>query len=212
MQVPRQESAAETEGGRVNQKRRTRTAIVDAALRLLDRGIDPTVAEAAEEAMVSRTTAYRYFPTQEALLLELSISVDVSEVEALLATPVDRDGVEERVRELFESFNRHVLAEETRYRSVLRLYLDQTLSAARVDGDPPIVREGRRTRWITETLAPLRGTLPDETLHRLENALCLVMGIEAMVVLRDVCQLDPDEAVAVTQWAAQALLRGALSD
>jgi AcrR family transcriptional regulator len=36
------------------------------------------VAEAAERALVSRATAYRYFPTQESLLL------DVANVEALL--------------------------------------------------------------------------------------------------------------------------------
>jgi AcrR family transcriptional regulator len=36
------------------------------------------VAEAAERALVSRATAYRYFPTQKSLLL------DVANVEALL--------------------------------------------------------------------------------------------------------------------------------
>jgi AcrR family transcriptional regulator len=38
----------------------------------------PTVAEAAERALVSRATAYRYFPTQESPLL------DVANVETLL--------------------------------------------------------------------------------------------------------------------------------
>ena len=37
---------------------------------------------------MSRTTAYRYFPTQESLLLELSVTLDVDDVEALVtATP-----------------------------------------------------------------------------------------------------------------------------
>lgn len=37
-------------------------------------------------------------------------------------------------------------------------------------------------------------------------ALSLVTGAEAMVVLRDVCQLDADAASAVTDWAARVLL------
>src|SRR5262245_59503744 len=57
---------------RANQKQRTRAAIVEAAGRLLRRGGTPTVAEAAEEAKVSRATAYRYFPTPEDLLLEVA--------------------------------------------------------------------------------------------------------------------------------------------
>ena len=58
---------------RANQKARTRAAIVDAAERLRKtEGETPTVARAAEEAGVSRATAYRYFPTQEALLVEVA--------------------------------------------------------------------------------------------------------------------------------------------
>lgn len=37
-------------------------------------------------------------------------------------------------------------------------------------------------------------------------ALSLVTGAEAMVVLRDVCQLDAEAASAVTDWAARVLL------
>ena len=75
--------------GRVNQKRRTRSAIIAAAQAIVERGETPTVAQAANDALVSRTTAYRYFPTQESLLLELSINIDVREVEDLAAQPLD---------------------------------------------------------------------------------------------------------------------------
>ena len=76
MTVPRQGKSSET--GRVNQKRRTRAAIVEAAQAMLQEGVTPTVAQAAEAALVSRTTAYRYFPTQESLLVELSVNLDVA--------------------------------------------------------------------------------------------------------------------------------------
>ena len=55
--------------GRVDQKRRTRAALVDAARELVALGETPTVEAAAEAASISRTTAYRYFSNQRALLV-----------------------------------------------------------------------------------------------------------------------------------------------
>jgi AcrR family transcriptional regulator len=196
------------EGGRVNQKRRTRAAIVAAAQELLDEGATPTVAQAAERALVSRTTAYRYFPTQDSLMMELSVTVDVPEIEELVARPVDADGAEARVREVIDLMNRHVLDDEVLYRTALRLYLDMWLSL-RDEGDPT-VRAGRRTRWLSSSLAPLRAAVPADVMRRLEAALSLVMGIEAITVLRDVCRLSRDEALDVTRWATEALLAAAL--
>jgi AcrR family transcriptional regulator len=63
MAVPYEES------GRREQKSRTRLALVDATRRLLERGVTPRVEDSAAEAGISRTTAYRYFPTQRDLLL-----------------------------------------------------------------------------------------------------------------------------------------------
>src|SRR6516162_5155568 len=55
---------------RANQRERTRSAIMEGARKLLRDGKIPSVADAAEMAMVSRATAYRYFPTQSALIQE----------------------------------------------------------------------------------------------------------------------------------------------
>src|SRR5918999_6208141 len=54
--------------GRTSQKARTRDALVAAARELLAKGVTPTVEEAAAEADIGRTTAYRYFPNSRALL------------------------------------------------------------------------------------------------------------------------------------------------
>ena len=45
--------------GRPNQKRRTRKALLQAASRLMAQGRKPGLEEVAEEALVSRATAYR---------------------------------------------------------------------------------------------------------------------------------------------------------
>ena len=55
--------------GRTDQKARTRDALIQATRKLLAEGVTPTVEQAADVARVSRTTAYRYFPNQRALLV-----------------------------------------------------------------------------------------------------------------------------------------------
>src|SRR5919198_2212102 len=55
---------------RANQRRRTKAAVMEGARKQLLQGKVPTVADAAEEAGVSRATAYRYFPSQGALIRE----------------------------------------------------------------------------------------------------------------------------------------------
>lgn len=198
------------EQGRVNQKRRTRAAIVEAAKELLAAGVTPTVPRAAEAALVSRTTAYRYFPSQDALLTEVAVNTDVDDLEALVAAPHDdAEQAPARTLELLDALNRHVLDAEVPYRAALRLYLDQWLAAAAEGDDDPVVREGRRTRWLTRTLGPLRDELGDERFERTVAALALLAGAEPVVVLRDVDHLRGDEAVEVAHWAAEAVLAAA---
>jgi AcrR family transcriptional regulator len=200
--------------GRVNQKRRTRQAIVDAAQRLLSEGVTPTVAEAAAAAEVGRTTAYRYFPTQDSLLVELTVSAGVSDVEELVGRPVDAGGSRDRLLEVVRALNAHVLDEEVRYRTAVRLYQEQWLAAHADGDDSPVVREGRRRRWISTVLEPAmeEAGLPPAERNRLVAALGLLTGAEAMLVLRDVSRLDAGSALAVTDWATRALLRAALDN
>ena len=214
MSAQSQDPLVETPG-RVNQKRRTRAAIVAAARTILDRGETPTVAQVAQEAQMTRTTVYRYFPNHEALLVELSFSVDVDKGFAeLLARPLDDDVTPQtRLLEILDELNRYVAANERLSRTAQRHYLDTWLAA---DGagerDRHHVREGRRLSWISATLEPLRDTMSDADRRRLESALCLVTGVEAFTVLRDVCGLDADDAIAVAHWAAQALLDAGLPE
>jgi AcrR family transcriptional regulator len=63
--------------GHVNPKRRTRQALIDAALALREEGRNPTLDEVAEQAMVSRATAYRYFPSIAALVRETTTRAKV---------------------------------------------------------------------------------------------------------------------------------------
>ncbi len=213
MTIPRQPPGPkQSDGtGRVNQKRRTREGIVDAAVELMTQGVTPTVAQAAEAALVSRTTAYRYFPTQESLLLEIALHSDVEDIEAIVREPVDADDAAERVLRVLRLLNRHVLDEEARFRNAIRVYQDLWLGASAKGDDAPVVREGRRMRWFATCLAPLRAQAGDAAVDRLIAGLSILGGGEAVVVLRDVCRLDGDEALAVADWAARALVAATLA-
>jgi AcrR family transcriptional regulator len=217
MDVPRQEgsdpspSDAAGAGGRTNQKQRTRQAIVDAAVALMADGAPPTVAQAAKAALVSRTTAYRYFPTQESLLLEVALHAEVDELEALVAQPVDADHAVDRALDVLHRFNRQVLDQEARYRNAMRVYQELWFGASASGDAAPVVREGRRVRWFRTSLAPLRERIGDDAVERLVLGLSVLAGMEAMTALRDVCRLAPEDALAVTDWAARTLADAVLA-
>jgi hypothetical protein len=144
----------------------------------------------------------------------LSVSVSVDEIDALLARPLD-DGTtpQDRLLELVDAFSRYLAANEVLMRTAQRHYLDTWLAAERAgDGHDQQLREGRRRQWIAAVLAPVRGTVPDAELQRLATALCLVVGAEAFTTLRDVCQLEPDEAIDALHWTAHAIIRAVLPD
>jgi AcrR family transcriptional regulator len=199
--------------GRMQQKLRTRATLVDAGRALMRAGAAPTVAEAAQAAGVSRATAYRYFPTQESLLVEISnIGPSTEPVESLLENLPDGD-VEARLLALLERFGPIVSAEEVPMRTALRTYLDTWLRA-HARGDKAVaVREGRRMRWLDKILEPARRGMSAAQYRRLRAALALTLSIDAMVVLKDVCRIESDkEALAVLRWAATAMLRAGLAE
>jgi AcrR family transcriptional regulator len=195
------------EHGRTNQKRRTRQALLDAGARLLAEGRWPSLAEVAEEALVSRATAYRYFPSIEALLGEAFFEQEIPTAEELFTEPIEEPV--ERVLRVEEKLNEILFAQEVSTYIVVRNTIDAWLASA--PGDRP-VRPGRRLRLLDAALEPLAGELEPNTLHRLRHALALPIGTEAVLATRAVCGLEVDEAREVTRWACEALLRQALLD
>jgi AcrR family transcriptional regulator len=191
--------------GRINQKRRTRTAVLEAAAGLVRAGRTPSVAEAAEAAAVSRATAYRYFPTQESLLVEVATTSRPPLTDDLLGPLANLDDAEARVNAVVEALTDFMVEHEPGLRTMLKLSLERSLEDR---ADTP-VREGRRVRYLEQAMAPLREKLSEHELERLNAALGIVIGIEALVVLRDVYGLEPAEARSLMRWAASVLFKAA---
>jgi len=65
---------------------------------------------------------------------------------------------------------------------------------------------------LQHAIAPLKGTLPEPQFRRLAQALSLTYGLEVLIVLKDIWGLAFDETREVALWAANALVRAAISE
>lgn len=192
--------------GRPNQKTRTRKDLLQAASRLLQQGRMPTLEEVAEEALVSRATAYRYFPSIEALLVEAAVDVAVPDADALFQDEPSRDPVV-RLQRVAAALYDMIRANEPLLRTMLAHTIQQ---GARPDEDGQLPRrQNRRTPLIEAALAPARDQFKPAALRELTRALALIMGPEATIVLQDVLQLDDADALQVKRWAIRALVDAA---
>jgi AcrR family transcriptional regulator len=190
--------------GRAKQKTRTRTAILQAAREMLAEGVTPTVEQAADVAEVSRTTAYRYFPNQRALLVATFPDIGA---ESLLPDPAPEDP-RARFEAVIETLASRVVEHEAELRAQLRLSLEPP--GADEPQELPF-RAGRAIGWIEDALAPLRGRLGETEVRRLALATRCAVGIEALVWLTDVAGVSRDQAVEVMHWSASALFEAAVS-
>jgi AcrR family transcriptional regulator len=193
-------------GARANQKRRTRKDLLQAASRLLKKGHKPSIDEIAEEALVSRATAYRYFPGLEALLVEASLDVAVPSPQELFERASSADPVT-RVQSVDTALHDVISANEAPFRMMLIHALERGLE--RKNGDELPIRQNRRTALIEAALEPLRAELSQQAFETLSRALALIIGTEGMIVVKDVLQLEDEDARKIKHWAIAGLIEAA---
>lgn len=186
--------------GRTRQKRRTRDALVATAIRLLGQGLTPSVEQVAEEAGVSRPTAYRYFPNQRALLVAAQPRLDAP---SLLPPDAPADP-RERLQLVVATYTGWLVEWEPQLRVSLRLSLDSPVGQDRLR-----MREGRAIGWISDALSPLAGLRPDD-IRQLATAIRSAVGIEAFVWLVDVAGMPRSEAIELMRWSALAMYDAAI--
>jgi len=166
-----------------------------AAEDLIRKGHQPTVSEAAEAAGISRATAYRYFPRQELMWAEVALFS--------LFTPEASDlPVPEAVGDLVRRVAAWTFDNEQPFRTLLRLSLDPSSG---------VRRPGHRMAWISDVLAPAKGEMDAQTYRRLSNALALMLGIDPIVVMRDIASASREDALDALAWSSRVLVEAALN-
>lgn len=189
--------------GRVNQKSRTAAALIAATRGLMAKGTTPTIEQAAGAASISRTTAYRYFPNQRALLAATYPQI---EAQSLLGPDPPEDPIA-RLAIVAEDQTRRILEYEPELRTMLRLSLEQQPS-----DNPQLLRQGRRIGWIEDALSPLRKRLGQTEFKRLVYGVAATLGIEVFAWLTDIAGLSQAEATELMRSNARTMLASTMAE
>ncbi|MBL9053443.1 MAG: helix-turn-helix transcriptional regulator [Tabrizicola sp.] len=163
---------------------------------MMRRGLSPSVSEVAEEAGVSRSTAYRYFPT----LADMLRAVVAEALGPILSWDDPATDGETRLASLYGKTFARLAEHEATFRAAIRQSLEPSTE---LPGDKTLGR-GHRKALLARALN--HSGLPQGQSDRLVHALSLTFGIEAMIVLKDICGLDDRGAREVATWAARAML------
>jgi AcrR family transcriptional regulator len=195
----------EDDTGRVNQKKRTRMAIIEACREIIRSGAPVAMPDVAKAALVSEATAYRYFPDLAALLNETLAGLWLSPAEALGPVAGSADPVE-RIAVACEFLLRGVLT----YQGAVRAMIAATITRPELAATRP----GFRFGLIDEALAPLsdpRAATDPAEIAQLRKDLVAVVSAEALFVLTDLAGLAPEEAIASLVRTATTLTRCAVT-
>ncbi|HDL8283895.1 TPA: TetR/AcrR family transcriptional regulator [Yersinia enterocolitica] len=187
---------------------RTRRLLIDTAMSMYEQGAFPSITEVANAAQLSRATAYRYFPTQSALV---SAMVDESLGPILAWQPTQPDAGQ-RIAELLSFAYPRMLQHEGVLRAALHLSLQQWAdNRSNPNNEEKLIR-GNRKRLLKLAVEPLEGKLTPEALQRVIHAFSLIYGSEVFMVLKDIWHLDDAGIQDVTQWMGKAILLQAETD
>jgi AcrR family transcriptional regulator len=187
--------------GRTNQKARTRKALLEAARALMERGEPVTVLSAANEAGISKATAYRYFPTSDPLILEATL-------DAKVLTPSEVVGDAVNVRERVLRVQRYFFDLTRQSETQFRLFLARALDAWVASGGEvsPHLRGGRRLPMYEFALEPVRSHMKRKEFEFLVLSLSAASGIESYLALKDVCRVDDRLADKIAASNIEAIL------
>lgn len=208
--MDQRESESAGMSGLTSTRARTRRLLIETAMRLFDSGAFPSITEVAHEAQLSRATAYRYFPTQSALVSAI-VSETVSPIKNWQPSMPDTNG---RINELFSFAFPRMLRHEGTLRAALHLSLTQWAQSQSEHGFPVKERlvRGNRKAILTQVLQPLSEELPPVLMERVIRSMSLVYGSEIFLVMKDIWGCGNDELEDIGKWIAKAIVRQARED
>lgn len=183
--------------GRTNQKLETRSKILANAKYFLNKGKEFNLEDIANKTGISRATVYRYFSNVDILAAEAGLDISSKDPKSLYEN-LKGNNLEEKVLEIQDYFNTFTIHNENLFRKYISTVLDSSTSTSK--------RGARRKRTLQMVLEDTNYTQKEK--ENLSNLLTILMGIEPLIVTKDVCNLNNEKSVELMNWGMKLLLKG----
>ncbi len=185
---------------------RMRKHLLDTAMAMMAEGVTPSISELAEQAQVSRATAYRYFPTQS----DLVAAVVGESLGPILSWRPSSDDAAERIDQLLVYAYPRLEQYEVQLRAAIQISLRQSAEerASKHRNPRPLVR-GNRIEFLKMAVAPLKEEVDDKTFERTVQALSMLYGTEVFLVLKDIWHLELAQIIDIVRWTSRGIIEHA---
>ena len=191
------------EFGRTVQKLNTRGKILEAAHRLLQQNTSLSLETVAKEAGVSRATIYRYYSSTESLATELVLHLNVPDAQMLVDQQKSKP-ISNALLGIQDTYLDFILENE----SASRAFLGAILSAT----DTKLERGQNRLQTLRTYFEVAGKDLNPKLREKLTQVSVLLMGIESIIVSKDVCGLNDEQSKEMLQWVLKMVLKGCLNE
>ena len=182
--------------GRVNQKIETRNKILANAQYFINKGSEFTLEDVAKKSGISRATIYRYYSKVEILANEAGLDIYTKTPESIINDLKGKE-LDEKILGIQNYYNLLALNHENAFRKYLCTVLTSNASE--------IKRGARRTKTLQLALENTSVNTKDK--DKLVSFLTILMGIEPLIVTKDVSQLNNEESMELLEWGMQLVLK-----
>ncbi|AYN66882.1 TetR/AcrR family transcriptional regulator [Euzebyella marina] len=185
--------------GRKAQKLQTRKKILKAANNLVKNNQALNMDAVAHEAGISRATIYRYYSNTEDIATELILQLNVPDAEKL-NSGLKGTNLTDAMKSIQNAYLDFIFKNE----NPSKKFLGAVLSSS----DTKLERGQNRITSISKFLNSDDIKMSGEEKKKLSVIATLLMGIEAVLVTKDVCGLDNKESRETLNWAMERILEG----
>ncbi len=185
--------------GRINQKLETRDKILTNAQYFINKGLEFTLEDVAKKTGISRATIYRYYSRVEILSNEAGLDISTKSPEKIIENLKGKK-IEEKIIGIQNYYNTLAINHENAFRKYLCTVLTSNA--------PEIKRGARRKKTLQ--LAFENSSINAEDREKLVNFLTIIMGIEPLIVAKDVSGLNNNQSLEIMKWGMELILKGYL--
>ena len=187
--------------GRKNQKLKTREKILQSTQALMEKGGNFTLEDVAKKAEISRATIYRYYSRIDILAAEAVLDLSTKSTDEIL-DEVRHLELADAIFAIQDYYNNITIDHEAGFRKYMSVVLNAEHSKR--------MRGARRKKTLKKLFKEKAKHLSTSERENLANVATVLMGIEAFVVTKDVCNLNNQQSKKALKWGLDHLLKSAL--